>query len=464
MNPSERLGMLDEHGHRKFIIPAEVKGFYTKWKRKVHFLLLLIFLLLPWIFIGGEQAFRIDLGARKLTFLGGHLYASDTPLMFFLLIIMTVGLALLTALYGRVWCGWACPQTVFIEAIYRQIEKWTEGTYLQRRRLRDQNWNFEKIRTTDLKWILYFFVSALIAHSFIASWSGSKELISMMSGAPQENWTYFLLVFGMTGTLLFNFGWFREQFCLIVCPYGKIQSVLMDSHSVTVMYDEKRGEPRKGLATSAQPKGDCVACGRCVQVCPTGIDIRNGVQMDCIGCTACIDACDEIMTKVKKPTGLIRYKALTNKPVQWLRARVLAYGGIIAAASVALIVLLAFHQSIRFELLRGKGNPYQVREENGKKLIQNYFHLRLENHSAQAMKIRIETDPQVKVVIPEDALSLPAEGKREVPIFFEIESSKLSAKGRLEIHLRIQDAETEKNLLEKKLSLLGPYSSGSGSP
>ncbi|MGZ5279766.1 MAG: 4Fe-4S binding protein, partial [Pseudobdellovibrionaceae bacterium] len=200
----DRLSMLDEHGNRRFIIPAEVRGKFQAWKKKTHFALLILFLILPWISIEGEQAVRLNIPDRQFHILGLHLFAHDAPLVFFVLFSFAMGLALATALFGRVWCGWACPQTVFIESVYRRIEIWTEGTYLQRRHLRMGPWNFERIRKVSVKWLLYTFVSMLIAHSFLAYWTGSRELLQMMGGRPSENQTYFLMVMGMTGLLLFN--------------------------------------------------------------------------------------------------------------------------------------------------------------------------------------------------------------------------------------------------------------------
>lgn len=456
--PSERLGMLDEHGHRRFIIPAEVRGYYKTWKNRVHFVLMLIFLALPWIHINGSQAVHLDLTNRQFHFFGLHLFAHNAPLFFFILGIFAIGLALVTALWGRVWCGWACPQTVFIEAIYRRIEIWTEGTYLERRKLMNGPVTFEKIRKTGLKWILFFLFSSLFAHSFIAYWSGSSELLAMMAGPPRENMTYFLLVSGMTLLLLFNFGWFREQFCLIACPYGRFQSVLMDSQSVTVMYDQKRGEPRKGMAAPGDHKGDCVACNRCVQVCPTGIDIRNGIQFECIACTACVDACDEIMTKLKKPTGLIRYKSLQDGPVKWLRPRVIGYSALVAVFTVALIVLLVLLQPVRVELLRAKNTPFITTPEG---LIRNQFVLRFENLLNEEKKLKVTSNNKVHFILPQNPVTVAGHGKQEMPVFIEAAPREFRS-GKLPIEVQIvEDGENGKVLAHKKGTLLGPTNTGS---
>jgi len=461
----KRLSMIDETGHRRFIIPAEVRGFFKTRKRWVHSILLLIFLILPWIQVGGEQAVLLHLQSRQFHFFGLHLYAHDAPKIFFVFLILTMGLALVTAWWGRVWCGWACPQTVFIESLYRQIEIWTEGSYLQRREMEQASWSLSKLRKRGLKWLLYVGVSFLISHSFLAYWTGSRELLAMMGSSPFDHGFYFVLVMSMTGLLLFNFAWFREQFCLIVCPYGKFQSVLMDSHSVTVMYDEKRGEPRRqpgSVATQKGAVGDCVACQRCVQVCPTGIDIRNGVQMECIGCTACIDACDEIMAKVKKPSGLIRYKPLTSKPVQWFRGRIVAYLALFTFGFSGLVYSLSQHEDVRVELLRAHTTPFQVRKVNDQTWVENQFLLRVENHKQETIYLSVRvSDPKIRNVLPQNPLRLDPGQKKDFPYFLEV-PQELFQSGSRELEVILEDS-NQKLLILRKLKAVGPYSASSSS-
>jgi cytochrome c oxidase accessory protein FixG len=501
-----RLSMLDQHGHRKFIIPAEVRGRYVSWKIKVQVVLMLLFLLLPWVHIGGDQAILLDIPGRHFIFFGLHLDAHDAPLMFLIVLAFISGLALVTALWGRVWCGWACPQTVFIERVYRQIEIWVEGSYIERRRLLTAPWSWGKLRRQSLKWALYVLVSSLIAHSFLAYWTGSHELLAMMQRPPSQNWTYFLWVSAITGILLFNFAWFREQFCLIVCPYGKFQSTLLDSHSITVMYDEKRGEPRKSATVDKSRQGDCVSCQRCVQVCPTGIDIRNGIQMECIGCTACMDACDEIMTKVKKPTGLIRYKALTDKKIQWLRGRVLSYAALFIGSWVVLSAVLILRTDLRIEILRGKDTPFVVvdrravgpaalslveeegaaadapsgagpvpkvgapamttamamapkstsaLENVGKEWVQNHFILRLENLAGTPKEITFQVpENQVEMVLPENPIRLGSNEKKDLPLIMSVPITAFSITGQTQVTVTFTEGHQK---YERKVPLLGPF-------
>jgi cytochrome c oxidase accessory protein FixG len=379
----EALTSLDEYGHRINIIPAEVKGFFRKWRSLTQFILIVIFLILPWTKINGHQTLLLDIVNRRFAFFGIQLWSHDGPLIFFVLAILVFGLALVTALWGRVWCGWGCPQTVFIDAIYRRIEILVEGNYILRRQLAKSEMSFNKFFKTLIKWFLFFLVSSVIAHSFVAYFVGADELKSMVLGSPTQNWSYFLLVSAMTFIVLFDFGWFREQFCIVMCPYGRFQSVLLDSHSITVLYDEKRGEPRKA-------SGDCVACNRCVQVCPTGIDIRKGVQMECVACTACIDACDEIMEKVKKPKGLIRYASLRGENTKIFRPRVMIYLVFLLVSVSGLTYGLSHRSGAMITLLRAIETPYQLLKNGDSVEVINHFKLHIHNQTREPQKFHIE--------------------------------------------------------------------------
>ncbi|MEZ4872141.1 MAG: 4Fe-4S binding protein [Bdellovibrionales bacterium] len=231
---------LDAYGSRVFQYPAEVKGYFRTRRNVVYAILIIIFLALPWIKIGGHQAILLDIPGRQFSFFGIHFWAHDAPLIFFIFAFLTLGLAFVTAIWGRVWCGWACPQTVFIDGIYRRIETWIEGSHLARRKLDLQDWNREKILKRSSKWLAFFVVSFLISHSFLAYFVGSQAIIEYVQHPPSENWTTFLIVMSFTAFLLFDFGWFREQFCIIMCPYGRFQSVLMDESSLAIVYDENR--------------------------------------------------------------------------------------------------------------------------------------------------------------------------------------------------------------------------------
>ena len=269
----ERLASTDEFGNRIYIYPEDVKG---KWKNRRFFFygfLVFLYLVLPWIYINGKPSLMIDIFRREFTILGFTLYGME-PILFFLLLVSGLFfVAFLVSKWGRVWCGWGCPQTVFIQAIFLKIESFIEGKARERVALDAAPWRFKKIIQKSFKWLLFFIVSSHIAHTFVGYFVGPRELFLMTIHSPMENWGIFVAVSIITLIFLLDFGWFREQFCIIACPYGRIQSVLMDENSQVIAYDVKRGEPRRGTeGVSKDNSGDCVNCYSCVKVCPTGID------------------------------------------------------------------------------------------------------------------------------------------------------------------------------------------------
>lgn len=461
----ERLSTTDKKGNRIFLYPAEVKGFFRKHRNRVQAVLILFFLILPWIKWDGVQLFLLDIPNRTFHLFGILFKSHDAPLIFLVLAIATIGLGFLTAVFGRVWCGWACPQTVFIDGVYRRIENWIQGDYLKRRKLSKEPWHFQKIFKITLTWFLYFIVSTIIAHSFVAYFVGSDRLVSMIMGTPQENWTAFLIIMSMTGVLLFDFGWFREQFCIIACPYGRIQSVLMDKRSMSVMYDYNRGEPRKEPHVPKDQQGDCVNCRRCVEVCPTGIDIRRGIQMECIGCTACIDACDEIMTKVKKPLGLIRYSSefeIENKisiPAQKrvLRPRVISYFAVIVSMMALLVYLVGIREPIKVSVLKAKDAPYSVILENSQEFVLNHFKLHLHNQSSQEMIVNISAD--IDLILPHNDILLKPNMNQEIHFFVKFpsqQSQELHGAFKRDLTIVVKQKDSELKLT-KELTLVGPF-------
>lgn len=459
---SERLSSIDRYGHKKNIIPAPVRGRFHRQRTWVQGVLIIFFLMLPWIQIRGEQAFLIDLVHGQFAIFGLRFFAHDTPMVFFVLSTAAFGLLWATAVWGRVWCGWACPQTVFVDGVFRRIEKWTEGDYIRRRRIaQGEPRSLTDWLRTGLKWFLFFIVSSVLAHSAIALFSGSKALLSMMGHSPTDNWFYFVLVSSITGVLLFDFGWFREQFCVIMCPYGRFQSVLMDSTSLAVIYDEKRGEPRKGTpAAKEKGAGDCVACNRCVQVCPTGIDIRQGVQMECIACTGCIDACDEIMEKVNKPKGLIRYGNVDGTSWKIKKPRALVYLGLLLATVTGLSWSVASRQEIHWNLLRGQGPVFrEIKNPDGSLSYSNHLRVHLQNQTRQAIHRRIQAfaaGQPLDITSAENPFVASADEMKTVHLFVIFPSSLLGADGKVPIEVRLVDETNPQNFRSQNYQLVGP--------
>ncbi len=446
MNESfrDRLSMIDEKGSRIPLFPAEVRGIWRRRRTQVHLALMFIFLTLPWWRIGGKQAVLFDLKRGEFHIFGLTFWSHDAPLIFFLLISFALVLALLTTLWGRVWCGWACPQTVFLDGFIRRIERWTEGTHLQRRALDQAPWSLEKLTRRTVKWILFVAFSMLLTHTLLATFIGTENLLHMMLSPPSENLGVFYLAAFLTGVLLFDMTWFREQFCLVMCPYGRFQSVLLDRQSVTVHYDTKRGEPRRGTTEpGGAPQGDCVSCSRCVQVCPTGIDIRNGsAQMECIGCTACIDACDEIMTKVKKPKGLIKYSTQDLRKPNLLRPRVLLYLTLLILSLSGLTIAISNRSSLEVTVLRALDLPYYEKiHASGETYLYNSYRLHLHNQSGESMQVAVdwaEPNPNAELVIPGALLNLKKGDFRMVPIVIGLPKDEMNGSSRV-LKLRIQE-------------------------
>lgn len=470
----DRLATTDEKGRRVYLYPADVRGMFRDRRNWLQAILLLIFLGLPWVTVNGKQALLLDVSTRHFEIFGLSLRAHNAPLFFFVLAASGFGLFFATAIWGRVWCGWACPQTVFVDAVFRRIERFIEGSALDRRRLDASPMSLQKAFKRTIKWALYILASLIITHSFLAYFVGTRELALMVQHSPSENWTSFLFIVFSTVIILFDFAWFREQFCIIACPYGRFQSVLMDEHSMIVAYDEKRGEPRrtpqnKDLAKT-QPGviGDCVNCYRCVQVCPTGIDIRRGTQMECIACTACIDACDDVMTKIKKPTGLIRYDSyngLHGKPVRRLRARSGLYLLITAGSLVALTFFIWNLKPVDIALLRAKTSPYTVTKlADGSEVVINHFYLELSNQTDQTHIIDIALSDQAtkdgaEIVMAQRPISLDAGRIKRADFFLKLPRTKFingSYKTVAKVIERGTDANDSREY-EKEVQFVGPF-------
>ena len=375
-------------GSRPYLYPADVRGRFATARQWFAFALIAFYLALPWIPVNGYPAVFLDVAERHFHLFGITLAAQDMWLLFFVITGLGFSLFFVTALLGRVWCGWYCPHTVFLDHVYRRIERWIEGDAIARRRLAAAPLSAGKLARRVVKHTAYLVVSALIMHLFLSYFVSLPAVWSMMRHDPAEHWSAFAFMGVSTGILYFNFAWFREQLCIVICPYGRIQSALVDDNSLVVGYDATRGEPRRGslprtddegrTAATASPTGDCVDCSRCVHVCPTGIDIRQGLQMECVGCTACIDACDDVMTRLHRPRGLIRYDSQTafaGKSTLWFRPRTLLYGVLLLiGASVAGWALSTIHPA-NLGVTRIVGAPYIISAD----FVRNQFLVRIVN-------------------------------------------------------------------------------------
>ncbi len=466
---TSRLQTTDEHGNRVYVHPEDLKGRWKSLRLKVYWVLIGVYLVLPWIYIDGKQWVMFNIAAREFTIFGNTFLGHDTPYLIFLLLGFAFFIAIVTVLGGRVWCGWACPQTVFLDSLFRKAEVFVEGNSRERRKLQEAPWNKEKILKKSLKWFLFAFISTHITHSFLGYFVGTHHLLEITSHSPLEHWPLFLTMLFINAVVLFNFGWFREQFCIIMCPYGRFQSVLMDENSLVVAYNEKRGEPRKAPHDSPETRGDCVNCFQCVRVCPTGIDIRNGTQMECIACTACIDACDSIMEKINKPSGLISYTteaALSGKSSKFIRPRLFVYSFFLIALFITTFFLLKEKDALRLLVLRGGSAPFSVIEKIDGSSLRVMNHLKLEFYvqSPQNLSLYFELDKslegkKIELITPHIPFVLNKKGRNVTNIFIKFPKDLLiNGSFNTNLHIYQGDNSGEKSLImEKEISLIGPF-------
>lgn len=464
--PEERLASTDEKGKRVFLYPADVKGKLKNLRNIVHTALVAIFLILPWIQINGHQAVLLDVAHRRFSIFGMAFWAHDAPMLVFVFGSVFLGISLTTAVWGRLWCGWGCPETVFVEHVYRRIERIVEGNHIQRKRLADGPWTGKKVLLRAIKWLGFTLASLIITHSFLAYFVGTETLGQMMQSNPAENSKTFTVMAFIAVILLFSFGWFREQFCIVLCPYGRFQSVLMDEHSLVVAYDKERGEPRRGKDVPKDEQGDCISCYKCVQVCPTGVDIRRGVQMECVACTACIDACDEVMLNIKKPAGLIRYtteNSLKNQKVRHFRTRVVILLIALIGVLIGLAYVLTTRPPVKATVFTAKAStPYQTLDSKAADhILTNQFFMVASNYTFEdgTVKLEAEQSDKISVITQMNPIPLKAGQEKNISFFLEFPQSVLKS-GRATIKLNIltqaENGHWERTLTQE-VPLAGPF-------
>ena len=458
----EPVSSLRKDGSRVLIHPADVHGRFITWRRVVFAGLVALWAALPWIRIGGRPALFLDVPARRFFLFGGAFNAQDVWLVFFFVTAVLFALVVVTTVLGRAWCGWACPQTVFLEGFYRPIERLIEGPRNERMRRDAGPMSFDKAWRKGLKHFVFLFVSVFVAHVFLAYFVSLPSLFEMITKSPAEHPEAFGWMLGSSLVFYGNFAWFREQLCLVVCPYGRLQSALIDDDSMVVGYDVARGEPRGHVKKGKKEEsvGDCVACNRCVVVCPTGIDIRNGLQLDCIACTQCIDACDEVMDKLERPRGLIRYdslRGLRGEKRRLFRPRLALYAVLGVVGAVVAGLALRQHAPFEANLLRMRGAPYVVErgEDASGDVVRNQLEIHLINKTDAEARFSIEVlgADGAEVTVAEPQLTIEALGSRRVSVIAREPRPEVERGEVLRLRVRMEGEETPREL---EAPLLGP--------
>ncbi|MBW8362377.1 MAG: cytochrome c oxidase accessory protein CcoG [Kaistella sp.] len=405
----DSVGTMEQSGKRKWVFPRKPSGRYTNYRTIVAVILLALFFILPFVKINGNPALLINVLDRHFFIFGQAFYPQDFFILALGAITSIIFIILFTVVFGRIFCGWICPQTIFLEMVFRKIEYLIEGDRNKQMRLDRQEWNSEKIWKRSLKWSVFVVISLIITHWMFMYIVGHEEVFNMVKEGPFNNFTSFLAMILFSAAFYFTFAWFREQVCTLVCPYGRLQGVLIDKQTINVYYDFKRGENRakwrKGEDRRANGKGDCIDCHQCVVVCPTGIDIRDGQQLECVNCTACIDACDEVMIKTGLPPGLIRYA--TEQEIE--EETPFKFTGRMKAYTLVLVLMVGFlgfllnnRGSMEAKFIKPAGSSFFVRE--GK--ISNTYNYTFLNKSSTDQVVSI------KIIEPEHGeISLGGTGK-----------------------------------------------------
>ncbi len=462
----DSIATIDKEGKRAWIFPKKPSGKYYDKRKLVSYFLLAFFAIAPFIKVNGNQFLMFNILERRFNIFGLPFWPQDFYIFVISMIIGVVFITLFTVGFGRVFCGWICPQTIFLEMVFRRIEYWIEGDRGKQMRLARQEWNADKIKKRLLKWFIFLVISFTVANIFLAYLIGSDRLIRYIKEGPLNHLDTLFPLLIFTAVFYFIFAWFREQVCIIACPYGRLQGALLDRKSIVVAYDHVRGEGengrkkwRKNEDRQELGNGDCIDCLQCVHVCPTGIDIRNGTQLECVNCTACIDECDTIMDKVGLPKGLIRFASedeIEKKEKFKLTPRLKGYIAVLTILLGVLSGMLFLRSDVEAVVLRLPGQLYEHKGETG---ISNVFTYKLVNKTVKQIDnvtFKLHNHKgQVNVVSNAGNVFVPKQGITEGTLFIVIDKKDLkSDKNKLVI-----DVFSDNVLIETtKVNFLAPRS------
>lgn len=461
----DSIGTLTDEGKRSWVYPKKPSGKLYEYRKYVSYVLLAFLFVSPFLKLGGNQFLMFNVLERRFNIFGATFWPQDFYLFVIIMLIGVVFILLFTVAFGRIFCGWICPQTIFMEMVFRRIEYWIDGDRGKQIRLDKQGWNAEKVIKKTLKWSIFFVISFLIANVFLAYLIGSDRLLLYIQEGPAAHISTLISLLIFTGVFYFVFAWFREQVCIIACPYGRLQGVLLDNKSIVVAYDHKRGEKENGRAKfkknedrEASGKGDCIDCFQCVQVCPTGIDIRNGTQLECVNCTACIDACNQMMEAVDLPKGLIRYASEENiekKTKFKFTPRLKGYSAVLFILISVLAGMLFLRSDVEANILRLPGQLY---EHKGNNIISNVYTFKLINKTSidyEDVNFELLSHKGKIYTVKDHGILVPGNSMAEGTLFIEINKAGLKdEKDRVEIAVY-----SGEKLIEKTTTtFLGPRS------
>lgn len=416
-------------GHKRaWIYPRIVKGKLYQYRSVLSYLFLILLFSAPFIKLNGEQLVLLNVLERKFVFFGMIFWPQDFYLFVLGLLIFIVFIVLFTVVFGRVFCGWVCPQTIFLEMVFRKIENWIEGDYIKQRKLNEGPLSTDKIVKKGAKHLIFLSISFAIANIFLAYIIGGEALIKIVTEPVTQHLSGFVSIWIFTLIFYLVFSQMRELVCTVACPYGRLQGVLLDNQSIIVAYDYERGEPRGKISKESENQlGDCIDCKICVQVCPTGIDIRKGTQMECVNCTACIDACDWVMEKIERPTRLIGFKSeseIRDKTPFRINKRVYGYSALLLILIGVLAVLLVRRTDIETTILRAGGTIYQLREDGS--LVSNLYTAEMVNKTGTSLDFEIlseNTEAQIQYIQKPE--KIPYGGSTKITFFVLLPSKSI---------------------------------------
>lgn len=452
----DSLATIDKRGRRMWVYPTQPVGALYRWRTVTAAFLLAFLFGSPFIKVSGNPLLQFDLLNRKFFIFGAVFWPQDFYIFVLCTIALVVLIILFTAAFGRLFCGWICPQTIFMEMVFRRIEYWFEGNGPRQRQLAHAPWTAGKLLRKAAKQALFFGISFLVGNIFLAYIIGVDQLRHIIADSPANHLTGLFAMLLFSGTFYFVFAWFREQACTLVCPYGRLQSVLLDSNSVVIAYDFKRGEPRGPVVRGQErtPNGDCIDCAACVKVCPTGIDIRNGTQLECVNCTACIDACNRVMARMGWRPGLIRYSSYNNIALgQKLRftPRMAIYTGVLVVLLGLIGFFLSGRSKVETTILRTTGSMYELLDSG---VVRNLYTVSVANKTNDVMNLdlRLKT-PRGEATVVGPALEVPPRGLKESIFTVEIPRTNLVATNSAIIVEVVSDG---KVLEEVRSTFVGP--------